>query len=58
MQITVMQFGEGEIIGYVFKFVDPISKKSEINSFEKTLIPFGNKEIDVPEFISINLFMK
>ena len=53
MQITVMQFGEGEIIGYVFKFVDPISKKSEINSFEKTLIPFGNKEI-LFDLLSLN----
>ena len=53
MQITEMKFGEGEIIGYVFKFVDSITKKGEIKLHEESLIPFGNKEI-LFDLLSLN----
>ena len=53
MQITEMKFGEGEIIGYVFKFVDLITKKGEKKLNEESLIPFGNKEI-LFDLLSLN----
>ena len=53
MQINVMKFNEVDIVGYVFKFVDSISKKKESNLNLKSLIPIGNKEI-LFDLLSLN----
>ena len=53
MQISVMKFNEVEIVGYVFKFVDAISKKKESSISLNSLIPIGNKEI-LFDLLSLN----
>ena len=53
MQISVMKFNEVNIVGYVFKFVDSISKKKESNLNLKSFIPTGNKEI-LFDMLSLN----
>ena len=45
MQISVMKFGDSNIIGYVFKIVDSISKKRNTNIQSQSFIPNSNKEI-------------
>ena len=53
MQISVMKFNEVDIVGYVFKFVDSISKKKDSNLSLKSFIPIGNKEI-LFDLLSLN----
>ena len=45
LQINVMKFSESDIVGYVFKIVDPISKKKNSNFEQQSFIPNSNKEI-------------
>ena len=53
MQISVMKFGEMDIVGYVFKIVDNFPKKNNQNISEKSLIPISNKEI-LFDILSLN----
>ena len=53
MQISVMKYSETEIVGYVFKFVDSISKKRDSSITPQSLIPKGNKEI-LFDLLSLN----
>ena len=45
LQINIMKFSESDIVGYVFKIVDPISKKKNSNFEQQSFIPNSNKEI-------------
>ena len=53
MQISQMKFGEVEIVGYIFKFVDSISKKKSSNFSHQPFIPIGNKEF-LFDLLSLN----
>ena len=53
MQLNIMKFGEGNIIGYLFKIVDSISKKKNINIREEFYLPNNNKEI-LFDLLSLN----
>ena len=45
MQISVMKYNDIDIVGYVFKFVDSISKKKDSGYIQNSIIPQDNKEI-------------
>ena len=53
MQISVMKYNDSNIIGYVFKIVDSISKKRNINIQSESFIPNNNKEI-LFDLLSLN----
>ena len=44
MQINIMKYHEGEVVGYVFKFLE-LKKKNESKITLNDYIPKGNKEI-------------
>ena len=45
IQISIMKFGDSEILGYAFKIIDSLSKKRSSNFEPENCIPKGNKEI-------------
>ena len=45
IQISVMKYGESNILGYIFKIIDSLSKKKDSNIQQQSFIPNGNKEI-------------
>ena len=45
IQISIMKFGDSEILGYAFKIIDSLSKKRSSNFEPENFIPKGNKEI-------------
>ena len=53
IQINTMKFGEDEIIGYVFKIVDSMSKKKNKVIEPQNFIPNSNKEI-LFDLLSLN----
>ena len=53
VQLNIMKFDESNIIGYVFKIVDSISKKKNIDIKEESYLPNSNKEI-LFDLLSLN----
>ena len=53
LQISVMKFGESNIVGYVFKIVDALSKKKNSTFEQENFIPKNKKEI-LFDLLSLN----
>ena len=53
MQISIMKYGDTDIIGYVFKIVDSLFKKNNSNFQQIAYIPNNNKEI-LFDLLSLN----
>ena len=51
--MNIMKFGDSNIIGYVFKIIDSLSKRNNANFNQETCIPNSKKEI-LFDLLSLN----